>query len=195
MQMLENLIRKSRSCRRFYQNKVVNIHTLEGLVNLARLSASAGNLQPLAYILSCNAKKNEEIFSCLTWAAYLKDWPGPEEGERPSAYIVVMLDLTISKDPGCDHGIACQSIMLGAREKGLAGCMIGAIDREKLKQVLNVADQHKILLVLAIGKPKETVVIEPVLDPDKSIKYWRDEKGMHHVPKRSLQDIIIKSYN
>jgi nitroreductase len=195
MQMLENLIRKNRSCRRFYQNKVVNIHTLEGLVNLARLSASAGNLQPLAYILSCNAKKNEEIFSCLTWAAYLKDWPGPEEGERPAAYIVVMLDLTISKDPGCDHGIACQSIMLGAREKGLAGCMIGAIDREKLKQVLNVADQHKILLVLAIGKPKETVVIEPVLEPDKSIKYWRDEKGMHHVPKRSLQDIIIKSYN
>jgi nitroreductase len=195
MQMLENLIRKNRSCRRFYQNKMVNIHTLEGLVNLARLSASAGNLQPLAYILSCNAKKNEEIFSCLTWAAYLKDWPGPEEGERPAAYIVVMLDLTISKDPGCDHGIACQSIMLGAREKGLAGCMIGAIDREKLKQVLNVADQHKILLVLAIGKPKETVVIEPVLDPDKSIKYWRDEKGMHHVPKRSLQDIIIKSYN
>jgi nitroreductase len=195
MQMLENLIRKNRSCRRFYQNKVVNIHTLEGLVNLARLSASAGNLQPLAYILSCNAKKNEEIFSCLTWAAYLKDWPGPEEGERPAAYIVVMLDLTISKDPGCDHGIACQSIMLGAREKGLAGCMIGAIDREKLKQVLNVADQHKILLVLAIGKPKETVLIEPVLDPDKSIKYWRDEKGMHHVPKRSLQDIIIKSYH
>jgi nitroreductase len=195
MQMLENLIRKNRSCRRFYQNNVVNIQTLEGLVNLARLSASAGNLQPLTYILSCNPKKNEEIFSCLTWAAYLKDWAGPEEGERPAAYVVVMLDSTISKDPGCDHGIACQSIMLGAREKGLASCMIGAIDREKLKQVLNVANQHKILLVLAIGKPKETVVIEPVLDPDKSIKYWRDEKGMHHVPKRSLQDIIVKSYN
>jgi nitroreductase len=193
--MLENLIRKNRSCRRFYQNNVVNLQTLEGLVNLARLSASAANLQPLAYILSCNTKKNEEIFSCLTWAAYLKNWSGPEEGERPAAYIVVMLDLTISKDPGCDHGIACQSMMLGAREKGLAGCMIGAIDREKLKQVLNVSNQHKILLVMAIGKPKETVVIEPVLDPDKSIKYWRDEKGTHHVPKRSLQDIIVESYS
>jgi nitroreductase len=192
--MLENLIRKNRSCRRFYQNNVVNIQTLEGLVNLARLSASAANLQPLAYILSCNIKKNEEIFSCLTWAAYLKNWSGPEEGERPAAYIVVMLDLTISKDPGCDHGIACQSIMLGAREKGLAGCVIGAIDREKLKQVLNVSNQHKILLVLAIGKPKETVVIEPVLDPEKSIKYWRDEKGVHHVPKRDLQEIIVESY-
>ncbi len=121
--MLEDLIRKNRSCRRFYQNNAVNIQTLEELVNFGRLSASAANLQPLAYVLSCNGKKNDEIFSCLTWAAYLKDWPGPEEGERPAAYIVVLLDTTIAKDPGCDHGIACQSIMLGAREKGLAGCI------------------------------------------------------------------------
>jgi nitroreductase len=192
--MIENLIRKNRSCRRFYQNNAVNMQTLEGLVNLGRLSASAGNLQPLSYILSCNDKKNEEIFSCLTWAAYLKDWPGPEEGERPVAYIVVLLDTRIAKDPGCDHGIACQSIMLGAREKGLAGCMIGAVDREKLKQILDLTDQHKILLVVAIGKPKETVVIEPVLEPDKSIKYWRDEKGTHHVPKRNLQDVIVRTY-
>lgn len=192
--MLENLIRKNRSCRRFYQNNPVDIQTLEGLVNLGRLSASAANLQPLAYVLSCNPKKNEEIFSCLTWAAYLKDWPGPEEGERPAGYIVVLLDTTISKDPGCDHGIACQSIMLGAREKGLAGCMIGAIDRERLREVLNISEQYKILLVLAIGSPKETVVIEPVLEPDKSIKYWRDEKSIHHVPKRSLEDIVVGTF-
>jgi len=194
MVMLENLIRKNRSCRRFYQNNSVDIQTLEGLVNLGRLSASAANLQPLAYILSCNAKKNDEIFSCLTWAAYLKDWPGPEEGERPAAYIVVLLDTTISKDPGCDHGIASQSIMLGAREKGLAGCMIGAVDRKRLSEVLGISGQYTILLVLALGSPKETVVIETVLDPDKNIRYWRDEKGVHHVPKRSLQDIIIASY-
>lgn len=193
--MIENLIRKNRSCRRFYQNTSVDMQTLEGLVNLGRLSASAGNLQPLTYALSCNAKKNDEIFSCLAWAAYLKDWPGPEEGERPVAYIVVLLDMVISKDPGCDHGIACQSIMLGAREKGLAGCMIGAIDRERLKNVLNIPDQYKILLVVALGTPKETVVIESVLGPDKSIKYWRDEKGIHHVPKRSLQDIIVGAFN
>lgn len=192
--MIENLIRKNRSCRRFYQNNSVDMQTLEGLVNLGRLSASAGNLQPLAYALSCNTKKNDEIFSCLAWAAYLKDWPGPEEGERPVAYIVVLLDMVISKDPGCDHGIACQSIMLGAREKGLAGCMIGAIDRERLKNVLNIPDQYKILLVVALGTPKETVVIESVLGPDKNIKYWRDEKGIHHVPKRSLQDIIVGTF-
>ena len=191
--MLGNLIRKNRSCRRFYQSHHVEMNVLEELVNLGRLSASAANLQPLAYVLSCNPKKNEEIFYCLSWAAYLKDWDGPEEGERPSAYIVVLADTTISKDPGCDHGIASQSIMLGAREKGMGGCMIGSIDREKLKKVLDISDPYKILLVLALGNPKETVVIEPV-GPDQSIKYWRDEKGGHHVPKRSLQDIIVGTF-
>ena len=191
--MLEDLIRKNRSCRRFYQNHPVKIETLEELVNLGRLSASAGNLQPLAYVLSCNSRKNEEIFPCLAWAGYLKDWAGPEEGERPAAYIVVLCDREIAKDPGCDHGIACQSIMLGAREKGLAGCMIGSIDREKLREVLEIDEKYKILLVLALGNPKETIVVEGV-GADNSIKYWRDEKGAHHVPKRSLQDIIAATY-
>ncbi len=191
--MIEDLIRKARSCRRFYQSHPVKFETLEELVNLGRLSASAGNLQPLAYILSCNPRKNEEIFPCLSWAGYLKDWPGPDEGERPAAYIVAMCDTTIAKDPGCDHGIACQSIMLGAREKGLAGCMIGSIDREKLREVLNIDDKYKILLVLALGNPKETVVVEPLAD-DGSVKYWRDEKGAHHVPKRSLNDIIVAAH-
>ncbi len=191
--MLEDLIRKNRSCRRFYQNHLVEISTLEELVNLGRLSASAANLQPLAYALSCSPKKNEDIFSCLSWAAYLKDWKGPEEGERPAAYIVVLLDTEITKDPGCDHGIASQSILLGAREKGLAGCMIGSIDRERLKKILDISERYRILLVLALGSPKETVVIEPP-GPDNSIRYWRDDKGAHHVPKRSLQDIIVGTY-
>lgn len=188
--MLEDLIRKNRSCRRFYQNHPVKIETLEELVNLGRLSASAANLQPLAYILSCNARKNEEIFSCLSWAGYLKDWPGPEEGERPAAYIAVLLDSSVAKDAGCDHGIACQSILLGAREKGLAGCIIGSVDREKLGEALEIDEKYKTLLVLALGYPKETVVVERV-GRDGSIKYWRDEKGAHHVPKRSLQNVIV----
>jgi nitroreductase len=191
--MIADLIRKNRSCRRFYQNKEVALETLRGLINLGRLSASAANLQPLAYIASCDAEKNRKIFSCLTWAAYLKDWPGPKEGERPSAYIVVLGDTTIAKDFGCDHGIAGQSILLGAREKGLAGCMLGAVDRERLRQYLDIPEKYRILLVIALGAPKEDVMIEP-LGPDNSIRYWRDEKGIHHVPKRALADIIVGSY-
>jgi nitroreductase len=191
--MIEDLIRKNRSCRRFYQNQPVPAETLEELVNLARLSASGANLQPLAYILSSNSLKNQEIFPCLGWAGYLKDWAGPEEGERPSAYIIILLDTQISKNAGCDHGIAAQSILLGAREKGLAGCMIGTVNRKKMSAILNISSRYEILLAIAIGSPKETIVIEAV-GPDGSIRYWRDEKGGHHVPKRSLNDIIISRY-
>ena len=117
--MLENLITKNRSCRRFFQKEPVMTETLKRLVNLARLSASAANLQPLKYILLNDPDKNELIFSCLAWAGYLKDWPGPPEGERPSAYIIVVGDTKIAKTFATDLGIAAQSILLGAREDNL----------------------------------------------------------------------------
>lgn len=119
--MIEELILKNRSCRRFYQSRQVDKETLLDLVNLGRLCASGANRQPLKYIISCNRDKNADIFSCLAWAAYLKDWDGPVEGERPAAYILILGDTEIAKEFFCDHGIAAQSILLGAREKGLAG--------------------------------------------------------------------------
>jgi len=191
--MIEELIKQNRSCRKFYEAYEIDTATLKDLVNLARLSASAANLQPLKYILSCSTEKNEQIFSCLAWSAYLQDWSGPELGERPSAYIIILGDTNITKNFGCDHGIASQSILLGAREKGLAGCMIGMIKRKKLQNILNIKERFKILLVLAMGKPKEEAMIETVGDDD-NIKYWRDNDQIHHVPKRKLEDIIVSSY-
>ena len=191
--MIEDLIKQNRSYRRFHQEHPVDLATLKSLVNLGRLSASGANLQPLKYILSCNPEQNAKIFACLAWAAYLKDWKGPQEGERPAAYIIVLGDTDISQDAGCDHGIACQSILLGAREKGLGGCMLGSINREALREHLNISKQYNVLLVVAIGKPKEEVVIEK-LGADGSIRYWRDEQDVHHVPKRELEDIIIGEY-
>ena len=191
--MITELVKENRSCRRFYEDHAVAPETLKEFVNLARMSASGANLQPLKYILSCDPRKNAEIFSCLAWAGYLKDWPGPEEGERPAAYIVILGDTSISESAGCDHGIAAQTILLGAREKGLAGCMLGSIDRNALRDSLNIPSQLKILLVLAIGKPREQVVLETV-GSDNSIRYWRDNEGVHHVPKRKLEDIIVTEY-
>ena len=188
--MIEDLITQNRSCRRFYQDHPVDLDTLKSLVNLGRLSASGANFQPLKYILSCDPEHNANIFACLAWAAFLKDWKGPEEGERPAAYIIVLGDTEISKDAGCDHGIAAQSILLGAREKGLGGCMLGSINRKALRDILVIPSHLKILLVLAIGKPKERVELETV-DAGGSIRYWRDGDGVHHVPKRKLDDIIL----
>ena len=191
--MITELVKENRSCRRFYEDHAVASETLKELVDLARMSASGANLQPLKYVLSCDPQKNAEIFACLACAGYLKDWPGPQEGERPSAYIVILGDTGISESAGCDHGIAAQTILLGAREKGLAGCMLGSIDRKALRSNLNLPSELKILLVLAIGKPKEKVVMDTI-GPNDSIKYWRDNDAVHHVPKRKLEDIIVTEY-
>jgi nitroreductase len=188
--MLRDLIISNRSCRRFDEGFTVQRQTLEELVDLARLSASAANLQPLKYILSCDSEKNARIFRHLAWAAYLKDWSGPAQGERPSAYIVILGDTAINNTFGCDHGIAAQSILLGAREEGLAGCMIGLIRREELRKALDIPAQYEILLVIALGKPREQVVLDEV-GPTGDVRYWRDGAGVHHVPKRSLQDLIV----
>lgn len=190
--MIEEIVKASRSYRRFHQDREVDIDLLKGLVDLGRLSPSGSNLQPLKYIISNESVLNERIFPTLAWAGYLKDWPGPADGERPSAYIIILGDTEISKDFGCDHGIAAQSIMLGAAEKGLGGCMIGSIDRRALRDALSLPERYEILLVLALGYPKEKVVLEDA-GPDGDIRYYRDAQDVHHVPKRPLEEVILKT--
>jgi nitroreductase len=191
--MIADLIKANRSCRRFDEKHPISATNLLELVDLARLSASAANLQPLRYILSCDPVTNAKIFECLTWAYYLKEWPGPQPGERPGAYIVILHDTRVSRTLDCDHGIAAQSILLGAREMGLAGCMLAAVKRPRLRRLLEIPAPLKIKLVLAVGKPKETIVIDSA-NNENDIRYWRDENQVHHVPKRRLKDIVLASY-
>jgi len=193
--MIKELIKFNRSYRRFYENEQISKETLIELVDLACLSPSPKNLQALKFILSNDIELNEIIFPTLAWAGYLSDWKGPEIGERPSAYIIVLGDKTISNDFAKDYlqtasGIVSQSILLGAAEKEIGGCIIAAIQRKKLQEQLNLSENFEIMLVLALGKPKEIVVIDNV-DESGNIKYWRDENQIHHVPKRKSEDIII----
>jgi nitroreductase len=188
--MIRDLVIKNRTCRRFQENVAVERTTLRELVDLARLSASAANMQPLKYVLSCEPQRNALIFQHVGWAGYLKDWPGPSEGERPSAYIIILADTQIRELADCDHGIAAQSILLGAAEKGIAGCMIGTVRRRELGEALEIPSRYKILLVLALGRPAETVMLETV-GPEGGVEYWRDADGVHHVPKRPLDELIL----
>lgn len=188
--MIKEIIEKSRSYRRFYEDYRIDEGELKELIELARLSPSGSNLQPLKYILSYSNEKNELIFPLLGWAGYLKDWPGPMPGERPSAYIVILGDKGISSSFDRDLGIAGQSMLLGAAERGLGGCMIGNIKRNELRAALKIKEQYDILLVIALGKPKENVIIETI-GPEGDVKYWRDEEENHHVPKRRLEDLIV----
>ena len=187
---LQELILRNRSYRRFHEDHPVSVDELRELVNLARLSSSGANLQSLKYILSTDSERNALVFATLGWAGYLKEWPGPEEGERPAAYIVVLFDLNISKTAFWDHGIAAQSILLGATERGLGGCMFGNVNKELLRLSLCIGEQFEILQVIALGKPKEEVRLVPLAD-DGDIKYYRDAAGVHYVPKRSLNEIIL----
>lgn len=188
--MIRDLIIKNRSCRRFHEEVDIKLDTLKELIDLARLSASAMNAQPLKYIVSCEPGRNSMILPHLTLGAYLKNWSGPCEGERPAAYIIILGDTVISRFLAYDAGIAAQSILLGATEKSLAGCIIASIDREELRKALDISSRYEILLVLVLGKPREKVAID-VVGPNGDTKYWRDVEGVHHVPKRPLDDIII----
>jgi nitroreductase len=194
MVSLRDLVLRNRSYRRFDASYPLQHETRVELVGLARCTPSAANRQPLKYIRSADHKTNDRIFPCLAWAAYLQDWEGPVPGERPTAYIIILIDDTLTKDWWCDDGIAAQTILLGAVEKGLGGCMIGSINKERLRQELAIPEHLKIKLVLALGKPAEQVVLED-LEPGGNFRYWRDAEGVHHVPKRTLSELIVNEGN
>ena len=186
---IEQLVHATRTCRRFHQDQAVSHETLCQLIDLARLGGSAKNLQPLKYLPVQMPQKNATIFPHLGWAGYLPEWPGPAEGERPAAYIVCLLDTKLAADAAHDLGIASQNILLAATDLGMAGCRIASV-APKLHKLLSLAAHLKILMVIALGFPKEKVCIETV-GPDDDIRYWHDPDQTHHVPKRPLADIII----
>jgi nitroreductase len=187
---LKELVLKSRSYRRFDQSYQIDSKTIESFIDLARLSPTGANKQPLKFMYFNTPDECSRMFPYIAWAGYLTYWAGPEQGERPSAYILIAGDKSISDLFGVDHGIAAQSIMLGATESGLGGCIIGSIKRTELSNELSLPDNLDILLILALGKPFEKVIIEDIKDSD--VKYWRDDNKNHHVPKRSLKELIIK---
>ena len=189
-QMIRDLILQNRSCRRFDQNFVVERETLRDLVDLARFAATGSNRQALKFVLSCEPERNALIFPLIYLARRFPEQRYPPEGERPSAYIIILGDYEISESFTPDHGIAAQNILLGAREMGLGGCMVGMIKRDELIQALEIPARYRILMVIPIGRPKEEVALEEI-GQDGDFKFHWDEDGVLHVPKRALGDIII----
>ena len=189
---MQELIKKTRTFRRFYEEKRIPQEILRQIVDISRFGGSARNCQPLQYLVISDRSLCREIFPLLGWAGYLANWKGPDPGERPAAYILCLLNKTWLKGPETeatfDLGIATQNMLLVAREQGIGGCRIGSFS-SRLQRILSLnADVYKLLLVLALGFPKEIVQLEDMRNGD--VKYWRDEKGVHHVPKRSLEDIL-----
>lgn len=185
------VMRTTRTIRRYRQEVPVSRDLLIRLVDYARLTASSSNRQPLKYLVSADPVTNATIFPHIRWAGYLSDWPGPVEGERPAAWVIILRDNAIAMDAGIDPGIAAWTISLGARAAGLGSCIFGSVDRTALTGALGIRAGLDIELAIALGDPVEEVVVEEIASGD-SVKYWRDEKGVHHVPKRQLGDILVE---
>ena len=191
---LAELVARTRTVRRFREEAPLAPALLEQLVDLARLGGSARNAQSLCYLVVTEPALRAALFPLLAWAGYLPDWPGPAAGERPAAYVVCVLDRERQRGPESeahfDLGISTQNLLLGAAEHGVMGCRIGAFPADKVRTLLQLDARYQPLLVVALGEPAETVVVETV-GTDGDIRYWHDTDGVHHVPKRPLGDILL----
>ena len=190
---MQEIIARTRTFRRFVEKDSISTPILYELIDLARLGGSARNGQPWQYMVANSQELCEKIFPYLGWAGYLSDWKGPIPGERPCAYVLCLLNKNRLKGPESeaqfDLGVATQNLLLGAMEKKIGGCRIGAFN-PKLSSLFKLPEHLHLSLVLALGKPRETVIIEECKDED-DIRYWRDDHGVHHVPKRSLKSCLV----
>ncbi|MDY3810863.1 nitroreductase family protein [Desulfovibrio sp. PG-178-WT-4] len=189
----KELVEAARTCRRFEEDKPLSMADLDWLADCARMAPSARNAQELRFILVGPGETCQKLFSLTRWAGALKDWGGPHPGERPTAFIAVLMPES-GKELLCyDTGIACQTIQLAATSRGWGCCIIQAFDHKAAPELLGVPEGMKIALVLGLGVAKEKRVLAP-MPADGSFGYWRDAEGVHHVPKRPLDELVLKRF-
>ena len=189
--MIKDIVQKNRSYRSFDPNRTITRDELLEFVDIARCTSSSRNIQPLKYRLVCTPEECDRVLSLTAWAGRLKNVKLPPDGHAPTAYIVICCDMTIAETITTflrDVGIVAQTILLAATEAGLGGCMIGSFDRDKLHAALNIPETNMIMLVLALGKPDEKVVLTEAQGSE--VGYYRAD-GCHYVTKRPLKDIIL----
>ena len=185
--MLE-LLEKTRSYRRFDEKRKISESDLRDIISAVRLCPSAANLQRIRIAPVTSPEECEAVFACLGFAGYLRDWPGPAEGERPVCYLVLMTDKRSDVNLGIDVGLCSEAMLLVARERGIGGCLFASFTREGIHAAIGRED-YEPLLVIALGYPAEQVVLEDVRDGN--IRYYRDAEGVHHVPKLTVEELTI----
>jgi nitroreductase len=179
----------TRSCRRFQEKERIPEKRLREIIGAARFAPSAANLQLLRFSFVSDRKPCDELFPFVNWAGYLRDWDGPVPGERPAAWIVVYTPEEKKPFTGIDTGIAAAYMVLAARDAGYGSCMILSFDRAEIASRIGIPG-YEVGLLIALGVPAEEIVIE---EYDGSIEYWRSEDGTHHVPKLSLDSLIVET--
>ena len=186
--MLLDLVKRARSFRRYDPTKPVSTDDLKEFVEAARLTPSAGNLQRLRYLAVTEKSEILTLTKEVKWAGYLTDWDGPSDGEAPAAYLILLSPESTGVSQ-IDVGIAAETILLAAAEKGVGGCMILNFPRETLTERYKLAGKYKIELVISLGVPAEKVEIEEM--KEGNVRYYRDQNDVHRVPKRALSEVFL----
>lgn len=186
--MFSELVKATRSYRNFEPTCRVTDEQLSSLIELCRYTPSTANRQSIKFAYANSEAACEKIFNLLGWAGYLEDKP-PYDGNVPAAYILVCFDTSICPELEIDAGICAQTIVLGAMDMGLGACMLGSFNKDKAAEIFGLPEHIKPRLVIALGKPKETVEIVDMVDGN--VKYYRDGKEKHCVPKRTLSEIML----
>lgn len=182
-----DLIVSRRTVRRFRRDPVPR-ETLARIANAGRLAPSAANLQPLEFVAVDDAAVRKAVFPCLRWAAYIAPAGNPAPGEEPAAYIVLLVNSNVrEKGYEYDAGAAMENMILAARDEDLGSCWLISVDKERIREILGVPGDYRVDAVLALGFPAEDPEVE---DFAGSIKYWKDEAGRLHVPKRRLDTVL-----
>ena len=179
-----------RTIRRFKQRQISEINLIR-LINAARLAPSAANLQPLEFIIIKNKAICNRLFPHLRWAGYITPHGAPAADKQPVAYIAILVNKNKAqpKYAAYDVGAAAQSILLAAWEQGLGGCWMQAINRRRIRQILNIAQHNYLDSIISLGFRAETPIIEKY---NNSVKYWKDTRGILHVPKRDIVEVLYK---
>lgn len=185
MQVTEAIMTR-RTIRKFQQREIPK-EKLYKLINAARMAAHGGNIQPLRYAIITQEALRKEVFETTKWAACIPDGT-PREGERPMAYIAVYADETIKKECMVDAGAAVTNIMLSAHEDGIGSCWIGSINRVRLRELLNVPENLRILYLVALGYPAQK---SRAVAYDGSYNYYLDDTQTVNVPKYALEQVLL----
>jgi nitroreductase len=186
-------VTKRRSIRQF-KDIPITYDVLVKCVNAARLAPTASNYQLCEYVIVDDEWLLPQVLDAIN---ILSGVPKPKDGwspgSRPKAYIITLVNTTLEVETGAartntnyDVGLAAENIVLVALEQGLGSCIMTSFDRDKLRQALNIPHKYDIAMVLALGFPDESPVIEVATD---STKRWIDSQGVSHIPKRRLEDI------
>ena len=158
---------QKRKSNRSFEPTTVSKETLEKLLEAARLSPSAGNIQPWHFIAVTDAKKRKALSKGL-FAQFLADTPAVivlcgDEAASPDWYVV-------------DVALAGENMVLAATAEGLGTCWVGSFDEKDVKALLGIPENLRVVALLAIGYAKEKVSIRA-----KMIHFIRRRKTLGEI--------------